>query len=213
MQCTAKSKRSGVQCRKAATPGSTKCHMHGGKSLGGMASPTFKTGRHSKFLPERLAGKYQEALADPRLLELRSEIALVDTRLAELLGHLDSGESADRWQAVHDAYADLQDATARADKDAFKQAMAAMGEALADGAADHDIWVEIVGLTEQRRKLVESERKRLVEMHQMITSERAMILLAAVTDTIRKHVQDRETLSLISHEIRQLATVEAQPHA
>jgi len=31
-QCTAKSKRSGEQCRKRAVNGSTKCHMHGGKT-------------------------------------------------------------------------------------------------------------------------------------------------------------------------------------
>jgi len=33
--------------------------------------------------------------------------------------------------------------------------------------------------------------KRLVEMHQMLTTEEAMTLLAAVVDTIRRHVVDR----------------------
>lgn len=166
MQCTAKSKRSGVQCRKAATPGSTKCHMHGGKSLGGMASPTFKTGRYSKHLPERLAGKYKEAMRDPNLLDLRSEVALLDIRLGELV------------------------------------------EALGGNVPDHESWSAIVDLLESRRKLVDSEHKRMVAMHQMISADRAMILLAAVVDVIRRNVEDRQVLAVISSEIRQLATVE-----
>lgn len=213
MQCNAKSKRSGLQCKRAAVVGGTKCHMHGGASLGGMASPTFKTGRHSKFLPERLAARYAEAQADPRLLELRDEVALIDIRLGELVERIDAAESAQRWQGLQAAYADLTLATTRSDTAAFKLAMAALGAAMQDGGQDYAIWGEIVALAEQRRKLVDSEAKRLQTMHQMITTERAMVLLAAVTDAIRKHVQDRETLSLISHEIRQLVTVEAQPHA
>ena len=208
MRCTAKSKQSGQQCKRHAVVGGTKCYMHGGASLAGIASPTFKHGRYSKSLPERLAARYAEAQDDPRLLELRDEVALIDTRLAELLTHLDSGESAKRWQAVNGAYADLRDATARSDSAAFKAAMAAMGEALAAGAADHDIWTEIVTLTDQRRKLVESESKRLQTMQQMITSQQAMVLLAAVVDTIRKHIQDRTVLAAISQDIRTLTAID-----
>lgn len=34
LQCTAKSKRTGVQCRAPALKGKTKCRTHGGKSTG-----------------------------------------------------------------------------------------------------------------------------------------------------------------------------------
>src|SRR5918992_3542816 len=97
MQCRAKSKRSQVQCRKAAVVGREVCSMHGGKSLVGPAVNTYRSGRHSRYLPVRMAAKYQEAEHDPELLSLRDQIALVDARLADLLARVDTGESGSLW--------------------------------------------------------------------------------------------------------------------
>ena len=55
-----------------------RCRLHGGKSPAGLASPHYKDGRYSKALPARLAARYATAEADPRLLELRDEVALTD---------------------------------------------------------------------------------------------------------------------------------------
>ena len=160
-QCTAKSKRTGKRCKLAPAKGKAVCRFHGGKSLSGKDSPLMKHGRYSKNLPDKLAQKYLEAQADPALLDMRSDIALVDTRLAEMTGTITE-----------------------------------------DNAADH--WKEILTLLEQRRKLVESERKRLVEMHQVITAERAMVLMSAILGIIRENVNDRETLTRISEGIRRI---------
>jgi len=43
-QCTAKSKRSGKRCKRWASPGRTKCRMHGGRTPRGKDSPHFKHG-------------------------------------------------------------------------------------------------------------------------------------------------------------------------
>ncbi len=206
MQCTAKNK-SGNPCKQHAINGTTKCYLHGGKSLAGIASPSLKHGRYSKHLPERLAGRYNEALADPKLMELRDEIALMGARLAELVGRVEAGDSTGRWKALQAAFADLRDATRRADKPGVTFAMAALENAIKSGGNDYATWREIAELTEQRRKLVESEQKRLVAMQQMITSEQAMILLAAITDTVRKHVTDKSALAAISTELKQLTII------
>ena len=68
-------------------PGATKgrCRWHGGKSLRGAEHPMAKHLRYSKYLPEALLARYQEARDDPQLLELRDEIALVDSRLIQLI--------------------------------------------------------------------------------------------------------------------------------
>lgn len=42
---------------------------------------------------------------------------------------------------------------------------------------------------------MESERKRLVEMQQVITAEQAMTFLGAVVAAIRRYVTDRDTLA------------------
>ncbi len=209
MQCNAKSKQSGQQCKRHAVVGGTKCNMHGGATLSGIASPTFKHGRYSKHLPLRLAGRYGEALRDPQLLELRDEVALIGTRLGELVEHLGSGESLRHWQAVQTAHSDIAAAIRTSDLALLRAGLSALAAAVEAGMDDYATWREIVELTEARRKLVESEHKRLVAMQQMITSEQAMILLAVITDTVRKYVSDPTALAAISAEFRALTVTES----
>jgi hypothetical protein len=52
-RCGAKT-RSGGTCRNWAMANG-RCRLHGGKSLAGPASPSFKHGRHSKWLPKEVA--------------------------------------------------------------------------------------------------------------------------------------------------------------
>ena len=81
--CGAKT-RKGTPCLRAPMVNG-RCNLHGGKTPIGAALPQFKTGRYSKYLPARLAERYHEAERDPELLSLRSELALVQARLAELI--------------------------------------------------------------------------------------------------------------------------------
>lgn len=93
-QCTARSKRSGEQCRKHAMRGRNVCLAHGGKTPRGAASPHFKTGRYSRSLPGHLVAAYEKALNDPKLLSLRDELALTDAMISELLRQLDDDSDA-----------------------------------------------------------------------------------------------------------------------
>lgn len=62
--------------------------MHGGKSLVGPANPAWKGGRYSRLFPTQLRARYEAMLADPALLSLSKEVALVDARIGELLDRL-----------------------------------------------------------------------------------------------------------------------------
>jgi hypothetical protein len=202
MRCNAKN-RQGEQCGNHAANGTSKCKFHGGASLVGIASPSFKTGRYSKHLPSRLAARYAEALSDPELLALRDEIALVQTRETELLEHLDSGLSLQRWRAAQTAYSNLIVAMQARDSAGLQTALIALEDALgAPARDDYAVWDEVVALTEQRRKLVDSEQKRLAVAQQMISAEQAMALIARLTDTVRKHVDDPSVLAAIAAELR-----------
>src|SRR5689334_1272270 len=77
-----------------------RCRIHGGLQPQGIARPGFKTGRYSKYLPARLAGRYEEAASDPELLALKDDIALLDTRIAQTVSALDTGESKEAWSAL-----------------------------------------------------------------------------------------------------------------
>ena len=143
--------------------------MHGGRSLQGVDSPRFKTGRYSKCLPDRLVERYEEALNDAELTRLDNEIALVDARLQDVLERL------------------------RAD-----------GEAVAGGRDESTAWGLILGLMEQRRKLVATERKHLADDERFIAIESLMVFMAALLEIIRRWVPDPETQKAIADEVRLL---------
>ena len=206
--CGAATRANGA-CRRAPMPNG-RCRMHGGATPVGMALPQTKHGRYSKYLPTRLAGRYAEALADRQLLELREEVSLLDARLAEVLGRLDSGECGAVWRALREQMVAYRRAQGEGKGSEVAAALEQAERLIEHGLQDYVVWAEIRALIEERRKLVESERKRLVEMQQMLTTEQAMVLLAAVADTVRKHVHDRSALAAISAELGKLMAGEAR---
>jgi hypothetical protein len=85
-------------------------------------------------------------------------------------------------------------------------------DALMDRAiTDHLAWGEISEKLEQRRRLVESEQKRLIALRQMISQEQALLLMGAVTDVITRNVSDKQALSQIVVELQLLMTKNQVP--
>ena len=181
-----------------------RCSKHGGKSLVGPAAPGFRHGRYSKLLPTGLAARYTEAQTDSELLALRDEIALIDARTADVLQRLGRGESSATWDTLQKAARGLRRAVAANDRAETIVHVAALQIVLEGAGADVAAWREVLGLVNQRRVLVESERRRLVQMQQMVSVEQAMTLVAALVDTVRRHVSDRQTLAAISEDLAAL---------
>lgn len=202
--CGAKT-RSGEPCKNPPLANG-RCRFHGGKSLTGVAATNFKTGRYSKYLPARLLEHYADAFNDPELLNLRQEIALAEARITDLLARVDSGESGELWKATREAWGRLREAHYAGSTDDEMEAIGELDYLLARGQADYAAWHEVMVMIEQRRKLVESERRRLVDMQQMITAEQAMALVSAIIDTVRRNVSDRDTLAAIQADLTQLIT-------
>jgi hypothetical protein len=68
-----------------------RCKNHGGKSPAGIASPSFKQGKYSQVLPRRMREAYERAAADPNLLTLTHELGVVEARILDLLGRVNTG--------------------------------------------------------------------------------------------------------------------------
>ncbi len=211
-QCTAQSKRSGVRCRRHAMKGRTVCANHGGKSLVGVDSPTFKHGRYSKHLPDQLVARYREALNDANLICLEDEIALIDSRMGRQLDLLQrTGINESMFVRLKMLYERFQMHTNNGKHRFAIRAINELGVLLDQGADATVAWTEINELIEVRRKLVETERKRLLDEDQVITADRLMVLIAALVDIIRRNVASREERAAVSDEIRLL--VERNPSA
>ena len=203
-RCRAWAPTSGSQCNAAAMRGRLHCRKHGGKTPVGMAASSYKTGRYSKYLPERMLSSYKESFNDLDLLELRSDVALLEARQIDLLGRVDSGESGHLWREARDAYGLLKGAMQRRDADQTVEAMKRLDEALIRGDADHAAWEEIQNIMGKKERAGERETNRLVSMNQMISLERALGLMARVGDIINRYVHDPETLQRINAELAYL---------
>lgn len=208
MQCTATVYKTGQQCKRRAVTGYKVCQVHGGKTPRGIASPHFKTGRYSKVLPARLAARYVESQGDPRILELRDDISLIDARLEDLLARVDTGESGALWGSLVAAKTELASIGGTSMEATLKRqtVMAHILDLITKGHADYQAWRELGAALEQRRKLVESERKRLVEAQLTMTSEQAMLLMDALLMAVKANVQDRGALNAIQSEFIRLTT-------
>jgi hypothetical protein len=210
MQCTATSKQTKQQCKRHAAPGRTVCNIHGGKTPQGVAAPSYTHGRYSKVIPARLAERYSDGLSDPQLLELREEIALLDARLGDVLGEIDGLGDPARWADAQRAWAAYTTAPNAALK---AKAQTELDYVIDQGANQHAAWAALQQIIEQRRKLVESEHKRLVIAQQMITTEQAMALIGALIGIIRHHIHDRRILAAIQADAAQLLDRPGDPGA
>lgn len=184
-----------------------RCRMHGGKSLGGLASPTLITGRYSKHLPTRLLSGYQEAIADPDLLALRDDIGLLDTRVAQVVSALDTGESRESWSLLSSLWTELETGWKDMPPDDMERTIERVGKIMRDGLSAGYVWSEIRGLLKERADLVANERKRLVELQQYVTSERALLFVQAVMASVKQHVGDRTALAAIAADLARLSDV------
>lgn len=204
-QCTATSKRSGERCKRHASKGRNVCAIHGGKSLVGRDLPQFRHGRYSKYLPDNLAERYNEALANPDLISLEDDIALIESRLTLQLDAVrGAGADENLLHRLREMYGQFRRHTNAGNQEGAIQAITALGELLFQGADTRVAWDEVNSLIEQRRKLVETERKRLIDENQMITVDRLMILVAAIVDIIRRNVVSKEERAAVASEIRLL---------
>jgi hypothetical protein len=178
--------------------------MHGGKTPRGAGSVHFKDGKYSRCLPTRLAAHYEAAAHDPELLELREHIALTDARITDLLSRVDTGESGQLWRQAQAAMHRFRREQAHGHIEAMQRALGWIERLITEGAADYAAWQEVVGLIEQRRKLVESEQRRLTMAHDTLTAEQAMTLVAQMVAIIQRHVPDRVVLGAIAHDVQGL---------
>lgn len=212
-KCTATSKRTKERCEANAMHGSNVCYHHGGRSLKGIASPALKHGKYSKHMPQRLLERYHEALEDNQLLELNHEIALVDSRLSDLLTRVDTGEAGKLWADARKLNSEVQQAVHDENYGRLMVKAAELDFIIGTGLTDHAAWSELSSLIEQRRRLVESQRKRLIEGQQMITAEQALLFVTAVIDTVRRNVADKTALQNISLDIARLTSTNSIPIA
>jgi len=154
-------------------------------------------------------------LSDPNKLALENELAVLVARNKELLAALDSEGSARLFKRLRDtmntmdrASRDARTARERGSAEAENRHDQKQAELFNElrrmilrGASEAERWDELRENMDAQRKLAESERKRLVEAHQVATVEEIMAFMGGVLAILKKHITDKRVLRAIGNDI------------
>lgn len=214
-RCSARSKRAGRRCLNPALAGRDKCRSHAGTSPDGSShagpnNPNWRGGlslpRYSgpPILNERLAA----AMADPELLTLHAEVALVTARIQELVGLLSAGVDPETFAATSSRLLAAMDA---GDVAAQRTALEQLAALRTDVRASDGTWSRIVRMVERRRKLVDtaSRREQLLNLHMSLKD--ATLHGQALMTACTRHIRDPTLLRAIVDEIQAIVGPEVEP--
>ena len=213
--CGAKT-RAGTLCKRSGSGAGGRCKFHGGASLAGPAHPNWKDGRHSKYLPAGLAARYVAGRNDPNLIALRDEVALVDVRVGELLEAIGETGNAKLWKDAREKFDAFKGArtTGPGAIEAARAALQQVDKVLTRGLSVSATWDELRDTLDLRRKLTEAETRRMKDLHQMISIERAVALMASLIDVVKENVTDRHAqAAIVDHFRRLVGRADAPPPA
>lgn len=196
-----------------------KCRMHGGKSLSGVAAPGYRGAGRSRVVPKRWAAAYKGAIDDPDLLSLRHDISIVDAQIEELESRLpDTEEEVETFQSflatfgrMRGFYRDANDfkKTEQEQQEAkrnfflaFETSSVLLDEINGWRVSELEVMGRTMELREQRRRMVDTETKRLTAAVQSIRVDSVKAILWALLDILRREIPDRKLLQRIQDRFR-----------
>ncbi len=198
-------KKPGQYCLRKPLIGRTRCRLHGGASLVGIASPSFVHGKYSGALSDSAAVMFASRADDPTLLSLRDDIALADVMLIELVTEAQAGGSSKaNWETADELITEYDriNADEKMSKDekiiGIRTIMTELWALIRAGKAGIAHRKRVTDQMIVRKNLIESERKRMVEAGMMIDLVHARNVINAISHLVREHVHDPEALRKIA---------------
>ena len=196
-RCGAKlRKKPGVFCKKFPVPGRNRCYLHNGNAASGAAVGTFKHGRYSKVLPQRILQKYEAARKDPELLSHQAELRLIDAHLGELLEQIKDCNGPDVVTRAREAFKKFQTAKGKDDAKRTEETFKELEEVLAKKEGNHVGWPEVREVVDLRRKILETETRRLKDSEATLTMEQGLTMIGFLNSAIRKAVNAHTTVDI-----------------
>jgi hypothetical protein len=210
-RCTATSKGSGDQCLNYREGGTTVCRFHGSEGVLARQKQAVASGqgRESLRLPVKLQQRFNDFLGDPDILNLSRDLALLNVRLDELTSRLEDGESVTGWRRAREAFGKLRAGLAASDGAAIRDAVGRLSEIITGATATDNTWRDIRDLLLERRLLAETERRRLVDLHQMVTVSELMVLMNAIIKIVYEEVPEPKRRTAIAMKLRALMNRQA----
>jgi hypothetical protein len=138
-----------------------RCYFHGGPTPGGTASPHFKTGQWSKYVPRDLRAKFNAAYNDSEYAALRQDLALQNSRVVQLLLELDKSPPIP-WSSFQEAVGKLRKAETDEEMEEVVSALEHLADKGAAAQASYEkTWRKIQDLLQERTRTAAAENRML----------------------------------------------------
>ena len=190
-----------VLCTRSAEPGKNRCKAHSDHLKRGVENLQWRTGRYSKSLPSMLGVMYEEAQDDPSLMELRDDVALLDTRINNILAQLSEDTGGARWVSLKTLLKQYNIQVKSKQTDLANATWFELMDLVDEGVQEVETWNEVKSTMEQKRRMVETEQKRLAAMNLVLPIEKVMALVGYVAAIVKENVTDIDALAKIASEL------------
>lgn len=205
IKCDATAKSTGLRCNNPAVNGSTKCRLHGGKSLKGQASPTYKHGKFSDYLPERLVRIYEDVQVDDEHHILNRNIRLRETFIREKLAMIDDiPDSAETWSSLRGAVDELNKAYRNTDDGKVYGAIAKIERIIDERELYYQAVNEIQDALNEQRKDKQVISSIEFRGENAIPAKELMVFMGAMLSVINSIVSNQSEINRIHAEIDNL---------
>jgi len=119
---------------------------------------------------------------------MRSDVATLDARLADLFSRIDSGESGQLWAQLRATASALRTAWELNDTSTILATLETLDTTLTTGTNDAHAWQDVQSLWETRCKLIATEQRSLHLLHTIYTEEQVALYTGVIMDGIHKTV-------------------------
>lgn len=189
-----------------------RCKMHGGRKKNVMDNltagrPNQRLAKYSKYMSPEMAKQYEASVQSENLLRMHDEIALVDVRLAELLGRAKIGESAELWKRFEGLMAEAAERCKRKEWDKVTATIQNTQAILDSARSDYVVWKHIGNEVDRRARLVKTEHEHKIAENQMMSVAQVMLLMAAISEIIMRNVRDEVAANIIKKDIGRLISL------
>lgn len=189
--------------------GTGRCWLHGGRSLKGLAHPNAGDLSRSKYghlLPAGgLLEGYEAALKDPNLRTVREHVALSEGLIAEELGRVGSGASAQAWTEAGDLTAQLDAAFSRHDAATVGRLWPSLRDLLKRGADSQAARARVADLLELGAKMRGLEAKLHERERRMISIEQMVGYVRLLGAAIERRISDLDVRRQLMQDLMAIA--------
>lgn len=224
LHCRAKLRASevgNVYCPERHMRGRRGCFRHGGKTLVGPMAPTYTHGLYSKYLSTQAQEMFRD-MGGHNILDLSDDVRLLISLVQDVMKKVEVGESGQRWKDVRNVFRELDDAQRKAtaaqeagaldeakrEGERANEAYRKLGELVRQGQIDWQGRTELVDLVAKKAKIVESQRKSLLEARQLLALQDVRSMCRAIFMSVMSAVEDAVNDPAIRSDIRTRASSE-----